>query len=221
MLDAALKALPPASFQRQSVTFFVEGRLREAALNRGEYAQVVAGARDMLPRMAGVKLENENQQRLGNAGFAITHRQIGWGAYNLKDYATAESELRRSLDYLGKNPAHNTQEKVNLSEHRVQLAAAIARQGRPADAKVMIEPEVRYHRDLVAAGSEDANQHVLLAQALLVAAYASPKSEGRAYLDEATRIVEKLPAEMRKRRSVAQLRGWIEEAKRSQVSGSP
>jgi len=214
--EAALKTLPAGSFQREATSYFIKGRLREAAMIRGEYAQVVAGAREALPRLTTIKTENEGQQRNVNAAFAATHRQIAWASYNLRDFAVAESEMRRSLEYLGKNPVTSIQEKINLSEHRIQLAAAIARQGRQAEAKAMIEPEVRFQRELVAAGSDDANQKVLLALALLVDAYAGPGGRGRPQLEEAVRTIEKLPPQMHKRRSVTQLRGWIaEESKRS------
>jgi hypothetical protein len=96
---------------------------------------------------------------------------------------------------------------------QVLLAYAVARQGRRAEAAKMLEPELKYARDLVGRGSDDLGNHLLLAQALYAAAVASPANAG-ALLGEAAARIDAMPRDMTQRKSVARLRSQIaEEAK--------
>jgi hypothetical protein len=124
--------------------------------------------------------------------------------------------MRRAIEYTARNPAFDTATKVQTSELRILLAAAIARQGRQAEAKAVIEPELKFQQELLARGSEDVRQHVILSEALLAMAYASPQAAAKPYLQEALGILDKLPPETKIRKTLIQLRGWItEEMKRS------
>jgi hypothetical protein len=129
---------------------------------------------------------------------------------------TPEMRLYSIRRYIDRMQQSTLPQKVNLSEHRLLLALAIARQGRSAEALKLAEPELRFHRDLLKGGSEDLTQHLQLARALLVVALASPPQR-KELLAEAGKVMDGLPAEMAKRKPVAQLRGWIaqEAAKRS------
>jgi hypothetical protein len=203
-------------FQRVGISQFLEGRHRDVMTINGEYEKVLASAREALPRVEAMKPTVEAQVRIKNTAIAGTNYDLARASYHLKDYATAEAAWRNGLQALSRNPAPRLPDKLFASEFRIWLASAIARQGRYAEAKATIEPELKFHRELVAGGSEDTTQHVQLARALLAMAYASP-GESRAYLDEARGVLDKLPAEVKKRKTVTQLRGWIaeESAKRS------
>jgi hypothetical protein len=210
MVEAgARKAATP--FQRDGVPLYLDGRHVEIMLIDADYRQALVAARDALPKVEALKPASEGDKRIRNIAIGQTHRQIAWASYNLKDYATAEKEMRRALESMERNPAPETYDKIELSGHRILLAAAIARQGRAVDAKALVEPELKFHRDLAARGSEDVGQHESLATALLVMAYASPRPLAHAYANEAAGILDKLPAEERKRKTVMQIRAWVAE----------
>jgi tetratricopeptide (TPR) repeat protein len=215
LYEAAARA-GATDFYRNGM-LYIKMREREVALINGEFAVALASGRADAPKAEAMKSEGGEETRYINSMRANIHRQIAWASYNLKDYATAESEARRSIDHLaGPLPFGDTGDKVVRSESRIFLAATIARQGRQAEAKAMIEPELKFQRELVTRGSDDVRQHVLVAEALLAAAYASSPGEAKPYLKEAAGILDKLPPEAKKRKTVSQLRGWItDETKRS------
>ena len=138
---------------------------------------------------------------------AATHGRA-LASYGLNDLAAAERDMLRSVGHRQALPMRNLKEKVALSDHRIFLAIFVARQGRRAEAVKLIEPELKFQREVVAGGSDDLLQHAMLARAQYAAALASPASAAP-LLREAAAIIDGFPAEMKRRKSIAPLRGWI------------
>ncbi len=99
-------------------------------------------------------------------------------------------------------------EKFDASELAVLLPLSLARQGKLEEARKLVEPELRAHRQWIKGGSDDRLQHIQFAEGLLAAAIATP-GQSRQLLEEASAILTKLPTEMHRLKSVARLRGWI------------
>ena len=211
----AVKKLPEGAFLRLWIPRRMALGEAELAIIRGEYGPALAGGRAAMRDLEAIKSRSESDKRQLQGSLATAHRVIGWASYNLADYATAEAEMRKSIALLEKLPAPTTGDKVFLSDHRVLLALAIARQGRLDEARKVNDPELKFQRELVARGSEDLGQHVMYARSLLAAALSSPAAR-QENLAEAAKVIDRMPAEMKQRKTVALLRGWIaEQMKRS------
>ena len=212
--DADLAQLPGGSFERESAREQVANAEREIELAYGEYRLVLDEARRAITRIKSVKPTGEGQARQVAAGLATAHKQVALTSYYLGDFATAEAEMRVSIQQLSLLPIISLADKANMSEHRLLLAQAIARQGRQADAAKLVAPELEFNRNLVQRGSEDLRQHAVLARALLASAQ-SAAAERKAHLAEAAKIVDGFPAEMTRRKTIVRLRSEIaDEAKR-------
>jgi hypothetical protein len=94
------------------------------------------------------------------------------------------------------------------------LAVALAREGRAADAREIITPVVKFHRELAARNHGDEWQHVEFASALYAQALAD-KRQRPALLKEAATLIAGVPAEMRDLQSVRLWRDRI----RAEVRG--
>jgi len=79
------------------------------------------------------------------------------------------------------------------------LAMSLARQGKVAEAREVIAPVVKLHRDLATHNKDDHWQHLELAAALYASALTDP-SKIPALLAEAGRLMASTPAEMQRLR---------------------
>jgi hypothetical protein len=84
------------------------------------------------------------------------------------------------------------------------LAAAVAQQGRISEAKAVIDPAVKFNRDLAARNQGDELQKLELAAALYAQALADP-SRRAALLRESRGLLGGLPGPMK---SLATVRTW-------------
>jgi hypothetical protein len=212
--EAALAMMAAGSFEREQTREQVAGAEREIDLAFGDYRAVLDASRKAIERIRKLKTINEGEVRQVAIGLAVAHKHAAIASYRLGDFATAEADMRASIGQLERLPIVTILDKVNVSEHRVLLAQAVARQARAAEAAKLVEPELAFNRDLVKRGSEDLRQHALLAQAVFVSALSLPP-ERRARITESAKMLQALPAEMTKQSDVARLRAEIaEEAKR-------
>ena len=136
---------------------------------------------------------------------------LAWASYGLNDFAAAERDMRQAIVYRELQHETTPSNKVEISGQRIFVALAVVRQGRLAEAREMIGPELRFQRGLRAAGDDSEMQRLLVARALLVATLASPE-QARTLLPEALAIMDRLRPDMKRRKSVAQLRRWISQA---------
>ncbi|HET8692348.1 MAG TPA: hypothetical protein VFM30_09495, partial [Steroidobacteraceae bacterium] len=122
----------------------------------------------------------------------------------LGDFASAEQSARAAKaakDQLNIEPVVDGRTQAYLS---TLLAAALAQQGRIAEAKAVIDPAVKFNRDLAARNQGDELQKLELAAALYAQALADP-SRRAALLRESRGLLAGLPGPMK---SLATVRTW-------------
>lgn len=93
------------------------------------------------------------------------------------------------------------------------LALALTGERRTDEARRIIEPIVKYHRELAGRNHGDQQQHVELARALYAQALVEPEHR-TALLQEASSLFDSVPAQMRALRSVRVWRDRVHEAMR-------
>ena len=187
----------------REIVVIVEARIR---MTSGDDA----AARDMLEaslkRVEELKPASDSEKLQRDGLLAGRYGSLAEMAYRRNDFIAAEAHRRKAIAF---RQAPRTQlDAMHASEPQIGLALALARQGRLVDARQVIEPVIKLHRGFVAQGSDNLTQRVVFAGALFAAAVASP-GDGARLLGEAAAIVDALPADMRRRKSVAELREWI------------
>lgn len=136
----------------------------------------------------------------------------------MKDYAAADADIRHALEIRKAIPKRNLFEERDANDALMLAAMIAARMDRYAEAQQIIEPILKFHRDLFARkDNEDLNQHVQFASALYVSALAAP-GQKTAQLAQAAAIIDGLPAAMRRQISITVWRDRIAEEQKKQRS---
>lgn len=208
LYEGAASKSHPESFQRVWLLEVISTWDRERMLIAGEHAELVRSARESIKRREGLKPSAEGDRRQQTFGLGTAHWQLGEALYRMKDYGGAEAALRQGLEIVKSIPPSFLNQQIPRSRQRIVLALSVARQGRLDEARRLVEPELRWHRDLVARGSESLEQRFVMAQGLLAAAVASPE-RARSHLVEAAAIMDAMPREARSLKSTSEVRGWI------------
>ena len=138
-------------------------------------------------------------------------RLKGEAEYLLGDYAAAEQSLREALEARKHWPNSTDDGRREQAEVSTMLALALTGQRRNDDARQVIEPVVRFQRELAARNHGDQQQHVELARALYAQALIEPARRG-ALLQEAASLFDSVPAQMQTLRSVRIWRDRVHEA---------
>jgi len=120
---------------------------------------------------------------------------LGQAEYLRGDYTAAEKAMRDVLAARTHFPSTNNSDRREVAEVSTLLAMSLARQGKIAEAREVIAPVVKLHRDLATHNKDDHWQHVELAAALYASALTDP-SKSAALLAEAGRLMASTPAEM-------------------------
>jgi tetratricopeptide (TPR) repeat protein len=120
---------------------------------------------------------------------------LGQAEYLGGDYTAAEKAMRDALAARAHFPSTNNADRREIAEVSTLLAMSLARQGRIAEAREVIAPVVKLHRDLATHNKDDHWQQVELAAALYASALTDP-SKSAALLAEAGRLMASTPAEM-------------------------
>ncbi len=134
-------------------------------------------------------------------------------AYALEDYQGAERAARDALEWRGRWPVQNDGERRDQAEVATGLALAVMRQGRAAEALEVINPVVKFHRELAARNHGDQWQHVELASALYAQALSDLRRRAP-LLREAATLIDSVPAPMRALQSVRRWRDRISQSLR-------
>ena len=135
---------------------------------------------------------------------------LGTAEYETGRAASAEADLRQALD-VPAAVALNQGDRRALSETQTLLALALISQNKQTDARSVINPVLKFQRELLTRNHDDYQQHVELATALYAGALVGGINR-HASLAEAAALLDGLPAEMRSLRSVALWRKRIREA---------
>ncbi len=126
----------------------------------------------------------------------------------LGDYAAADRSLSAASAARAKYPPLGLDEQRAASYGRTLKALALVRLGRVADARGLIEPEVKFERGLAKENQGDVTQHLELAQTLYVESL-TDKAHAASLQREARALIEALPPEFARLRSTARWRKLV------------
>jgi conflict system STAND superfamily ATPase len=127
----------------------------------------------------------------------------------LGENAAALDTLQALAGARGKYPPGGLDAVRSVSVNKVLEAMAFARLGRLAEAHALIEPEVKFQRELAARNKGDVTQFMNLAETLYVESL-TDASHSVALRREALGLIAKLPPQFHKLRSVTRWRQLIQ-----------
>jgi hypothetical protein len=170
-------------------------------------AGVLGQVRSMQAQLGFMNLQRVGVQRQSlrvGARAAVRLGKFAEAEAFAKEYATLPTNTRRPED---------PQDVV--AANRVMMAHAIVGQGRAAEARKLIEPDIARYRVEQGEGAWGLTYQLDFAYALYVDALTRVDDAQlrRARLDEAARVLGSLTAEARQLRHVRELAGWIEAAR--------
>ena len=161
-----------------------------------------------LSKFDQLKPTDEQQQRNKYFYLRWAHNEMAQAAYQVKDYAAAESHMAQILDIRKKIPARRPGEKREAAIDEAFAALMLSRLNRQAEAQRLIAPALKFERELSPLNHDDPSQRLELAITLYVAAVAG-LGDPAAQLTEAAALIDHLPQEMRQLRSTALIRNDI------------
>ena len=161
-----------------------------------------------LSKFDQLKPTDEQQQRNKYFYLRWAHNEMAQAAYQVKDYAAAESHMAQILDIRKKIPARRPGEKREAAIDEAFAALMLSRLNRQAEAQRLIAPALKFERELSPLNHDDPSQRLELAITLYVAAVAG-LGDPAAQLTEAAALIDHLPQEMRQLRSTSLIRGDI------------
>ena len=140
----------------------------------------------------------------------ILHNAMATSAYALGDLAAADREM--ALVLAARKELRDSDD-IRGGVYESTFAALVkVRLDQPAEARALIEPALKFQRDLAARNVDDPSQRLDHAAALCVAAVAGV-GDPAAQLAEAAALMEKLPPEMKRLSYVEVWRSRIAEAR--------
>lgn len=227
--DASVKAneelarlMPEGGSRRALIRARLPLRRANIQLTVGEHAAAydlaITSVRDL------EQLSFDAGEVQGPARDNALHHALGiasQAALRLGRYAEAEAAARRLMalppDGLGGDPLQD------MSERRVLLAHAIAKQGRGAEAQAVLAPALIYFNREKNVGAIGTDIRLDYAQALYVSALAEGSDPARRPVREhalatAAELLSGAPAEVRQLVKTRELSGWIAAARSSSSS---
>ena len=215
LIEAGRKMIPAESLRAKLIVDYPQHQADRIVAIGGDPRAVVDRMRASRDRLAqGLALAKGTDALIIRDAWVEVSEDLGRAQLAVSDYAGAEKTFRAAVAERARSRSSFLIRQLQLDEDTAFLALALARQGNFAEAAKLIEPQVRKQRALAA--SDMPYQRVYLAQALLAAAAADP-GNAKALLAEASTALDRLPADISKRRTVGELRNWInrERAKHS------
>jgi tetratricopeptide (TPR) repeat protein len=184
------------------------------ALWRGDFAASRRIGAEIVTLIQGVTPQGGFQEFYKNACIFYPDRLKGEAEYLAGDYSAAEHSLNEALDARKHWPMSTDDTRREQIEASTMLALALAGERRTAEAQKVIDPIVKYHRELAARNHGDQQQHVELARALYAQALIEPEHR-TALLQEASALLDSIPAQMQALRSVRVWRDRVRAAMRA------
>ena len=182
----------------------------QAATLGGDYGHAQDAFREFVRQLEIPEPQDDGDRKAGGVYLLWANSFLARASYLKGDYTTAEQAMARANALQDFLKTRNPRERFQLSSSRVIFAQILARRGHRAEAWKVIEPELKFHRALLAGGSDSVSQHELFANALYAAALSSPE-HARPFLAEAAAILDRSPPESKRLRSHVLLRRWISE----------
>jgi len=143
---------------------------------------------------------------------AVTRLDEAEADVELGNLPEAEAVQRKAMAIVEKLPIESDDDRRHRVETQVHLAWILAREQRVADAAGVVDPAVRFDRELAARNHGDSTQTAELAVALYVEALTDQKRRV-ALLHEAAALIDGMPTELRGLRST---RRWRERIRAAQ-----
>ena len=225
LIEIAVRDLPPDSFGRgfipeQTGYYGFPG----SGLGYGGYALPLAAgeyetlrnlARASARRIEQLKAADAQRELDKNRLLEMAYRTAAEASYRLKDYTTADAEIKRALEIRRAIPKRNLFDERDASDALMLAAMIAARQERYPEAQQIIEPVLKFHRGLYARkDNEDLSQRIQFANALYVSALAAPGQKA-SQLAQAAAIIDGMPPLMRRQISITVLRDRIAEEQKT------
>jgi hypothetical protein len=184
-------------------------------LAAGEYETLRNLARASIRRIEQLKTADAQRELDKNRLLETAYRTAAEASYRLKDYTTADAEIKRAVEIRRAIPKRNLFDERDASDALMLAAIIAARQERYPQAQQIIEPVLKFHRGLYARrDNEDLSQQVQFAHALYVSALAAPGQKA-SQLAQAATIIDGLPPAMRRQISITVLRDRIAEEQKT------
>ncbi len=207
------KPLAPGSWDARANQGFVTGLEAGVAEGSGDFA----GAREKLltlaDELARMKPGNALEKRQALEFSRNIQQNLARLSLLLGDDAAVETYARRAIELGGRIPVRTPADASASTEPPILLAVVLARRGQAAEARALLGPVIKKHRELHAAGSDSLEERLLAAAALYGEALASP-AVAPARLAEAAAILDAFTPDMKRRRGVAFLRELVAKAGR-------
>jgi tetratricopeptide (TPR) repeat protein len=220
LTQLAISAFPADSFQRSAIgEFGVFGigifATYSIPIAAADYRTVQTMAEASIKRGESFKPGNPQQEMNRNRALGATYAVLADALFNLKDYAAADVAIKRALDYHRTVPRRTLQDQRDANDELILAAAIAARLGHTAEARQIIDPVLKFHRELYARPNDDLTQHFQLARAMYASALASPEPKRSRELKEAAEIIDSFPPTVRQLKSTSLTRSYIADEQKS------
>ncbi|MEO6929335.1 MAG: hypothetical protein ABI190_09230 [Casimicrobiaceae bacterium] len=208
LVDRAVAGLPAASMPRMFIRTDSDLGAIAVPVAAGDFRAVRADAETVAQRLEALKTNGPGQDDEKRRLLIRAYDAQADAAYHLHDDAAAAKASARVGELHRELPPRTTWEARDESDEKMLAALIAVRLGNAAEARDIIEPVLKFHRDLYARNKEDRTQHVQMARALYVAASAGLGDRSQE-LREAAAILAGLPPQMVRSVSVGRLRDDI------------
>ncbi|MEO8974332.1 MAG: hypothetical protein ABI552_01035 [Casimicrobiaceae bacterium] len=208
LTDKAVAGLPAASMPRMFIRTGGDLAAIAVAVAAGDFRAVRADAETVTQRLEALKTSGPGQADEKRRLLGRAYEAQADAAYQLHDDAAATKASARVGELRREMPPQTTWEARDESDEKMLAALIAVRLGNAAEARGIVEPVLKFHRDLYARNEEDRTQHVQMARALYVAASAGLGDRSKE-LREAAAILAGLPPQMARSVSVGRLRDDI------------
>jgi tetratricopeptide (TPR) repeat protein len=197
MFDIGIAGMPAASYDVAIAHAYMDTSGLAVPAAAGDYATVRTRALDAIQRLEALKPANPQQEIVRNKVLLLLYSPLADANYQLHDYAAADEQMKRAVAIRKLIPKHTLQDQRDASDELIYSAMTAVQLGRYDEAQAIIEPVLKFHRELYARpGNDDLTQHIELALALYVSSLAAPHRKP-AQLAEAVAIMDSLPPAMR------------------------
>ena len=215
-----LTALQPEGGARRALLTIAPGAWRaRLQLYSGDDGPALENAAVAVERLRVVEIpagdDTSRAARENALRFSLTTASAA--ALRLGRYAEAEAKSRERLA-LPPNRFGTSDPQDETSRASVMLAQAVALQGRPDEARELVQPQLEIYRGEQKRGARGLSFQRDLAHALYVSGIARAggnpgRTQADAELAEAARLLDALPAGARQLADVRELDGWIRAAR--------
>ena len=187
-----------------------------ASLNRirGQIALVTGGdlvaARRTIEQDAATirAFFKDDKSALTEVGFALHNKVATELSLALGQYAEAGLHAREALSFTKPDAGSTLDYQWNINEIRMQLAIALARQGKREEANKVLVPVRAFYRLPQVMNSDDQTLNAYLANGLLAEALANP-ADGAALLASAMARLDAMPATLKRQKWVVRIRDLV------------